>query len=413
VSSNLSTAYLRWTFTRAALARGYWVVTALYLVVVAHLTPFQLILIGTFQGIMVLLAEVPAGVVADALSRRRVLASAHAVTGAGMVMAGFVRTFPLLVMSQCMWGLGWAIASGADVAWLTDELARPSRVDRMLVAQARWDLVGNAAGTVVFAAIAWATALPVAIVASGTAMTSLGLVVLRWPETRAARPQEMRLHTTRAVLRQGVALARADRVLLVIIVATALLNGGNDVLGRLREVRLVQLRLPVHPDPIVVFAALTLTGVALGAVGLRVVEARVHRVPVARQIYVLSCLLGVVGMLCFAFASSAAVGAAGVLLVSGVTSPVARAVTTISVNRRATSDVRATIHSFVSQSEQAGEIVFGFTLAVVASRASTTIALAGAAVLLAAAAVLVVRTVSFGQPAAPEVGPRVSPHGDG
>ena len=37
---------MRWTCTRAALARGYWLVTALYLVVIADLRPFQFVLIG-------------------------------------------------------------------------------------------------------------------------------------------------------------------------------------------------------------------------------------------------------------------------------------------------------------------------------------------------------------------------------
>ena len=55
-----ATAFLRWTCARGALARGYWVVTALYLVVVAHLTPFQLILIGTFQNISPKLEEAAA-----------------------------------------------------------------------------------------------------------------------------------------------------------------------------------------------------------------------------------------------------------------------------------------------------------------------------------------------------------------
>src|SRR4051812_41665057 len=65
----MTTAFLRWTCLRAAFSRGYWLTTALYLVVVADLTPFQLVLIGTFQGITVVIAEVPAGVLADAVSR--------------------------------------------------------------------------------------------------------------------------------------------------------------------------------------------------------------------------------------------------------------------------------------------------------------------------------------------------------
>src|SRR3954454_8525812 len=172
--TKLATAYLRWTCTRAALARGYWLLAALYLVVVARLTPVELILIGTFQSITVLIAEVPAGVLADAVSRRLSLVVAHVVMGAGMAMAGLVSAFPLLVVSQCLWGLGWAFSSGADVAWLTDELDRPDLIDRTLVGQARWDLVGTAIGIVSFGSLASMSTLSTAIVAAGVSMMLLG-----------------------------------------------------------------------------------------------------------------------------------------------------------------------------------------------------------------------------------------------
>ena len=137
MDSSLATAYLRWVFIRAALARGWWLTTAVYLVTVADLSPAQLVLIGVFQGLTVVLAEVPAGVLADTSSRRLALVVAHVVMGSRMALTGFVTEYPLIVLSQCLWGLGWAISSGADVAWITDELDRPDAIDRVLTAQGR------------------------------------------------------------------------------------------------------------------------------------------------------------------------------------------------------------------------------------------------------------------------------------
>lgn len=387
----LATAFLRWTCIRAALARGYWLTTALYLVVVAELSPAQLVLIGTFQGITVVVAEVPAGVLADAVSRRLCLVIAHCVMGAGMAMAGLVTSFPLLVVSQCLWGLGWAFSSGADVAWITDELDRPDRIDRVLTAQGRWDLLGNPIGVVLLGALAWTTSLSTAIVVSGTSMIVLGLVVVaRWPETRFT-PSDPgnRWAETRAVYRRGVALARADRVVLAVLAATALVNGAAEGFGRLHERRLVLLGMPTEPDPIVWFALLGLVGVALGATTLRIVEARIEGVHVARRAYVASCVVGVVGLLAFAHAPGVEYAVAGSLLLSG--GGVTRVAATVWVNRRTTSDVRATVHSFLSQAENAGEVVFGLALAVLAGAASSTVALTGSAVLLATAAVVAVR----------------------
>lgn len=390
----VTTAFLRWTCLRAALSRGYWLTTALYLVVVAHLAPFQLVLIGVFQGITVVIAEVPAGVLADAVSRRLSLVVGHIVMGIGMAMAGLVTAFPLLVVSQCLWGLGWAFSSGADVAWLTDELDRPDLIDRVLVAQARWDLTGTSIGIVSFGVLAWVTTLSTAIVVSGVSMVMLGVVaVARWPETGFVPAEAgQRWRQSSSILRRGLSLARVDRVVFVVLVATLLVNGSAEAYGRLLENRLVTLGMPTRPDPIVWFAAISLVGVALGAVVLRFVEARIDGERVAERTYAYSCVVGVVGVLLFAHAPDTATAVAGVLLVSGIALPVIRTAGVVWVNRRATSAVRATVHSLLSLAEHAGEIIFGLLLALVARLASTTVALTGSALLLGCAAVLVTTT---------------------
>jgi hypothetical protein len=307
-----------------------------------------------------------------------------------MAMAGLVTAFPLLVVSQCLWGLGWAFSSGADVAWLTDELDRPSIIDRVLVAQGRWELLGTPVGIVSFAALAWATTLSTAIVVAGIAMVVLGLVVVaRWPEHHfepaiAGR----RWRTSAAILRRGLSLARTDRVVLIVLEATLLVNGGDEAYGRLRERQLVTLGMPTHPDPIVWFAGLGLAGVALGVGVLRIVEARIEGAGVAKRTYALACAIGAFGLLVFAHAPAVVVAAAGSLLATGIAVPVVRTAGVVWVNRRTTSAVRATVHSLLSQAEHAGEIVFGLTLAAVAGAASSTVALTCSAILLAGACAL-------------------------
>jgi MFS family permease len=390
VVSDITAAYLRWAFTRAALARGYWTVTAVYLVVVADLSPFQLVLIGTMQSLTVLVAEVPAGVFADTVSRRSALVLAHGITGVGMATAGMTTSFPLLVLTQSLWGLGWAFASGADVAWITDELAAPQRSDRVLAAQARWGLLGSPAGVALLGALAWATTLRTAIVTSGLAMVLLGAFVARWPETNFVPADAgRRWHEAMARFRRGFRLARLDRVILGVMVATALINGGAQLYGRLLEFRLIGLGLPTAPDPIVWFALLSLASVVTGASVLRIIEARIHGAGVATRAYVLASVGGAAGMALFAHAPDIRFAVLGVLLFSGIAEPVTRATATIAVNRRTASDVRATVHSFLSQAENAGELVFGLALAAVVAAATTTTALVCAALLVVAAGVVV------------------------
>lgn len=392
MDSDLATAFVRWAFVRAALARGWWLTAALYLVVVAHLSPAQLVLIGVFQGLTVVVAEIPAGVIADAVSRRLALVVAHAVMGAGMTLTGLVTDYWLIVVLQCLWGLGWAISSGADVAWITDELDRSDLIDRVLVGQGRYDLAGTAAGIVAFGAIAWMTELSIAIVGAGLGMIALGaLIVARWPETRfTPRPSEHRWGESIAIFRRGITIAGGSRVIALVLVATLLLNGGVEVYGRLFELRLVGLGMPANPDPIVWFAAIALIAAALGAVILRVIEAHIDGAGVAKRTYVAACAVGTIGLIVFAFAPDARSAVAASLLVSGIGFRVTRVASTILVNRRTTSDARATLHSMLSQAENPGEIVCGLVFALVAGSTSSTVTLMGAAMLVAAAGVVMV-----------------------
>ena len=381
-----ASAYLRWATIRAALWRGYWQVTAVYLVVVADLAPAELVLIGTAQSLTVLVVEIPAGVLADTVSRRRSVVIAQVVTGAGMVMAGLVTAFPLLVVSQCLCGLGWSFASGADVAWLSDEVGQPAVVDRTLTRQARQELIGGPAGMLAFGALAFGTTLAAAIVVAGAAMALLAVAVARWPEDGFVPTDPGRRWRGAAViLRNGARLARADRAIGAALVATVLLHGGHEAYGRLLQRHLLAVGLPAEPDPIVWFTAIGITGFALGALALRIAQQHMDGGVAPQSTYVATCALGALGLVLFASAPSPPSAVVGALLVSGVADPVNRVATTIWVNRRTTSAVRATVHSFVSQAEHLGEVVLGLALAALAGAASVPVALTGSAVLYVAA----------------------------
>jgi MFS family permease len=169
--------FLRWTFLRAVFHRGYVLVKGLYFVIDAHLTASQLLILGTVVSVTLLVSDLPAGVWSDAVSRKWPLVVGHMFLAAGMAMTGLVTAFPLLVVTQLLWGVGWGFSSGADVAWVTDELARPGRIDRVLAARARWDALGSAMGMVAFGLLGWAVGLGAAVVVSGAAMAAVGLFV--------------------------------------------------------------------------------------------------------------------------------------------------------------------------------------------------------------------------------------------
>ena len=382
--------FLRWTYLRAVFHRGYVLTPGLYFVVDAHLSASQIVLLGTVVSATLALADIPTGVWADAIGRKWPLVIGHLFLAAGMVMTGLVTAFPLILVTQVLWGSGWAFLTGADVAWITDELDQPQRIARVLTTSARRDLAGGATGMVVFGVLGWATSLATAIVVSGASMAALGLfVAARFTERNFRPTREQRWSASLSIFRLGVSLARRDHEVLLVFVATMLINGAALV-GWLFPRQLVNLGFP--SDPVLWYTAFGICSSAAGFVALRIVEAGLDGVGVARRVYALTCFVGMLGLVVLTVAPDALIGGAGVLLVSGIAFNVTRTVSVIWVNRRTTSDVRATVHSFLDQAECIGEISGGFALTLLAQVAGISIALLASAALLAFTGALVARS---------------------
>jgi MFS family permease len=359
-------------------------------VVDAHLSASQIVLLGTVVSATLALADIPTGVWADAIGRKWPLVIGHLFLAAGMVMTGLVTAFPLILVTQVLWGSGWAFLTGADVAWITDELDQPQRIARVLTTSARRDLAGGATGMVVFGVLGWATSLATAIVVSGASMAALGLfVAARFTERNFRPTREQRWSASLSIFRLGVSLARRDHEVLLVFVATMLINGAALV-GWLFPRQLVNLGFP--SDPVLWYTAFGICSSAAGFVALRIVEARLDGVGVARRVYALTCFIGMLGLVVLAVAPDALIGGAGVLLVSGIAFNVTRTVSVIWVNRRTTRDVRATVHSFLDQAECIGEIIGGFALTLLAQVAGISIALLASAALIAFTGALVARS---------------------
>jgi MFS transporter, DHA3 family, tetracycline resistance protein len=387
---DLVAVFLRWIWWRAALHNGWWLVTSVYLVVDADLSPSQLVLIGVGQGAIALVFEVPAGVVADTISRKWSLVVSHGLMGTAMIATGLLTDFGPLVATQMLWGLSWTFASGADVAWITDELDEPARISVVLMRWGRAQLTGAAAGMLGVGALASLMQRNTAMVLAGATMLLLGLyVVFRFREQRFVPTSTRRWSASWSILVRGTALVRRSRIILVMFAATFLVNGAAGAGGRLQPRRLVDIGLP--SDPVAWFTGLGVLSLLVGAAALRVVERRIDGARTALRGYVIACAAGAVGFIVLAGAPEEASGSAAVLLVAGIAKPLTRTIGTIWVNRQTTGDVRATVHSFLAQAEYVGAIVCGLAIAVAARFAGLSLALVTCAALFAITIFLVRR----------------------
>ena len=392
---DLTRLYLTWHTIRALAFRGYWLVTSIYLVVVADLNAFQLVILGTAMELTVLAAEIPTGVLADTVSRKWSIVVSQVIMGIGMLATGLVTGFPALVITQMLWGFGWTFASGADVAWITDELDDNSRIDRILTATARRRQYGAIAGMLGLGVLAWVTSMAVAIMASGVIMLALGVfVALTFTETNFTPTEENRFQESIGIFRRGLALSRADSEIMLVLAVTLLVNSGAEAFDRLHPKRLIDLGFPEEPDPIVWFTVLGIAMLLVGAATLRMVEARIDQAGAPKMALFVACIAGAVGMITLGHAPNETVGIAGTLIVAGVSWTILHSVASIWVNRRTTSDVRATVQSFLGQTESLGEICGGVVMAILAQATSITVALTTSAALLLTAGLVLQRSES-------------------
>src|SRR5687767_14343221 len=95
---------------------------SVYLISEVGLGPLQLALVGTALELPYFFLEVPTGIVADRYSRRLSVLIGLVLFGASFFGLAFAGTFWQVVIVQVFFAAGFAFASGADVAWLSDEV---------------------------------------------------------------------------------------------------------------------------------------------------------------------------------------------------------------------------------------------------------------------------------------------------
>jgi hypothetical protein len=381
--------YARWIWCRALLHRGWWLVTSVYLVIDARLEASELVLIGVAQAVVALVFEVPAGVVADTLSRKWSLVVSHVLMGVAMLATAMVSDFLPLLATQMLWGLSWTFASGADVAWISDELDDPVSVPFVLIRAERAQLTGTVAGLVGIGGLAWLTGRATAMALAGAAMVLLGLyVVVGFREQRFVRAPGNRWPAAWSILARGARLVRGSRVLIAAFAATLLVNGVAGAFGRLYPLQLVSLAPDL--DPVVWITGLGVLMCLAGAAALRFAQPRIGGPHTAPQGYAVACAVAAAGVAGLALAPTAIWGSVAVLLAAGAM-PLTRSFATIWVNSQTIAAVRATVHSLLAQADYAGTIVCGLTIALIADLTSVLPALMVSAALLAIAIVAVKR----------------------
>lgn len=372
--------------------QAYWLLFFLRVVVDLDLPPLQLVLLGTAKEIAVLVSEIPTGVVADLYSRKWSVVIAFAVTGAAVIGSGTVDTFGSLVLVSALWGLGLTFRSGAETAWLTDELGGAEQAEPFVIRRAGVEFAAGIVGALVAIFAALAASLSAALVGFGVVLIGRAVWLAAFmPELGFEPVRQSRLAEFRAVLIQGGRAVRRVPALWVLFVSTVLAGFGSEAVDRLYVRRLDDLSFAsLAVDEVVLVGGIVIAQSVLAVVLLRRVEGRLRgpALPGALALLFVATSTGVAALGLVGILAVAVVG----LVVQGTMRAMAQPVTVAWANAHATPATRATVHSFVGQAHSVGEITGGVALGLLAARAGLPVALAGSAVLYLLAAVSAARS---------------------
>jgi DHA3 family tetracycline resistance protein-like MFS transporter len=117
-----SAIYLIYSGATAFFFSIVFTVTQVYRIDTLHLNALQLVLVGTVLETACFVFEVPTGIVADMKSRKLSVIIGILLIGAAFVIEGSIPVFAAVIASQLLWGIGYTFTSGADEAWIADEL---------------------------------------------------------------------------------------------------------------------------------------------------------------------------------------------------------------------------------------------------------------------------------------------------
>src|SRR5918997_4245125 len=354
-------------------------------------TIYLLLAGGTVLEGAVFLFEIPTGVVADVYSRRLSIIIGLFLIGAGFMLQGALPLFATILLSEALWGIGYTFTSGAQQAWITDEIGEAAAGPVFLrAAQA-----GRVGGLLGFGAGVGLGALRInlPILVGGALFLVLGLLLILAMPERGFRPTARQDRTTWGALGHtlgaGLRLVRGRPVLLTIVGITACAGAASEGFDRLwqahviRDVDFPLLPAVGQPPPIVWFGLLDVAAMLLTLGATELVRRRVDttsHLAVARTLFLTSALL-IAGMITVGLATTFAVAAGAYLLaraVRGTNDPLA----TAWINQSLEPGVRATVFSLISQADALGQIGGGPVVGALATARSIRTALVASGVAL-------------------------------
>lgn len=349
-------------FSSVALSAS-WLALSVYMIQVVRLTPFELVLVGTALEVSIFLLEVPTGIVADLYSRKRSVLLGVLCLGIGTFFSGLSTAFAPIALLQIVKGAGYAFISGAQAAWLTDEIGEEA-ANKAFLRASQYGAIAGPIGTIL-AIVLGSVSLPVPILFGGGLLIGLAAILtVIMPETGfKPHPHDGTSALTRMfrVLGEGFRIVRGRPSLRTLVMVTGINGAFSESYDRINEYLWVAvIGIPAGISPL-----LWLGGIGIATTPISLIITELTRrwanleepAALARLLFWLNAGL-MVAVIGFALAGNAWVALPAFIAVGQIRRllhPLYQAW----LNRDLEPASRATVFSMVSQTDALGEMVGG------------------------------------------------------
>ncbi|MBU7316934.1 MFS transporter [Paenibacillus oleatilyticus] len=372
---------------------------AVYYISQLGLNPFELLLVGTVLEVTVLIFEGITGAVADTYGRRLSIIAGMLVIGGAYVLEGsapwlggispLLSLFVWILIAECIRGVGETLITGADTAWIVDEVGE-QHVGRLFLEGKRLSLIATLIGIALSVGLSTlAPNLPYVI--SGLMFLILGaFLFLFMKETQFVRPERLDKFSywqeMKSTWLSGARVIRGQPVLLMILVVTLFSGAASEGYDRLWEAHLIkEIGFPAEqPFSMAMwFGLISVLTTFLSLIVVRLAEKRLDMSSERVVVVAMFVLTGlrVAAILSFAFAPGFA-WALGSVLALGIIGALSGPIYDTWLNLNIEGKVRATVLSMINQSDALGQTGGGPFVGWIGSRLSLRASLVTAAVLL-------------------------------
>ncbi len=368
--------------------------SAIYRVEEAGLNPMQLIFVGTVLEISIFIFEIPTGIVADVYSRRASVVLGYLLIGFGFMLEGSLPIFGTILLAQFIWGIGVTFTSGAEEAWLADEVGE-ERLAHVYLRGSQFAQAGGLLG-ILASVVLGKIALNLPIFAGGAAIMGLAIfLALFMPET-GFRPTPASERNTwnslKRTFKDGNKVVRGSPILKVMMAIALIYGLSSEGVDRLWEAHiLANFSFPSigGMEPVVWFGFINLVQTLLVIVTAEIIRRRVrvenHLVAV-RALMLLTMLL-VISLVIFGLAPGITLAIMAIWSVS-VLRRTSLPLYSAWLNKGLPPATRATVLSIGGQIDAIGQLIGGPIIGIVAMLLGLRAAMVGVALLLAPAAFL-------------------------